>query len=50
VTTLPLFPLPAVLFPGGEIALRIFEPRYLDMIRDCARDGRGFRDLPHAGE
>lgn len=42
MTTLPLFPLPAVLFPGGEIALRIFEPRYLDMIRDCARDGRGF--------
>ena len=42
MTTLPLFPLPAVLFPGGEIALRIFEPRYLDMICDCARDGRGF--------
>lgn len=42
VTTLPLFPLPAVLFPGGEISLRIFEPRYLDMIRDCARGDRGF--------
>jgi Lon protease-like protein len=39
---LPLFPLRAVLFPGGPIRLRIFERRYLDMIRDCARDGSGF--------
>lgn len=39
---LPLFPLRAVLFPGGPMRLRIFERRYLDMIRDCARDGSGF--------
>lgn len=39
---LPLFPLAAVLFPGGRLQLRIFEPRYLDMVRECARDGRGF--------
>lgn len=39
---LPLFPLSAVLFPGGEMRLRIFERRYLDMIRDCARDDCGF--------
>lgn len=38
----PLFPLSTVLFPGGTLALRIFEPRYLDMIRDCARDSRPF--------
>lgn len=37
-----LFPLPAVLFPGGDLQLRIFERRYLDLVRDCARDGRGF--------
>jgi len=29
---IPLFPLHTVLFPGGPLALRIFEPRYLDMI------------------
>lgn len=35
---LPLFPLDSVLFPGGTLKLRIFERRYLDMVRDCARD------------
>ena len=39
---IPLFPLSAVLFPGGALSLRIFEPRYLDLIRDCSRDNAGF--------
>lgn len=39
---IPLFPLSSVLFPGGPLALRIFEPRYLDMVRDCARDDACF--------
>jgi Lon protease-like protein len=39
---LPLFPLGTVLFPGGRLALRIFEPRYLDLVRDCSRAQRGF--------
>jgi len=39
---LPLFPLNTVLFPGGPLGLRIFEQRYLDMVRDCARAGSGF--------
>lgn len=39
---LPLFPLGTVLFPGGRLSLRIFEPRYLDLIRDCTRSGAGF--------
>jgi len=39
---LPLFPLQTVLFPGAVVTLRIFEPRYLDMIRDCARSSTGF--------
>lgn len=39
---LPLFPLHTVLFPGGELKLRIFETRYLDLIRQCARSDRGF--------
>lgn len=34
---LPLFPLGGVLFPGGVLALKIFEQRYLDMAADCLR-------------
>lgn len=40
--SLPLFPLQIVLFPGGLLSLRVFEQRYLDMVRDCARSGSGF--------
>lgn len=39
---IPLFPLRSVLFPGGFLPLRIFEQRYLKMIRDCARNDSGF--------
>jgi len=39
---IPLFPLSAVLFPGGPLNLRIFERRYLDLVRDCSRSGSGF--------
>ncbi|MGN6225821.1 LON peptidase substrate-binding domain-containing protein [Dyella sp. KULCS107] len=39
---LPLFPLATVLYPGAPLSLRIFEPRYLDMVRDCTRQGTGF--------
>ncbi|HPO24408.1 MAG TPA: LON peptidase substrate-binding domain-containing protein [Arenimonas sp.] len=39
---LPLFPLNTVLFPGGILPLRIFEPRYLDMVKDCMRNNHGF--------
>jgi Lon protease-like protein len=39
---IPLFPLRTVLFPDGYLPLRIFEQRYLTMIRDCARDDSGF--------
>lgn len=41
-TALPLFPLRTVLMPGGLLALRIFEPRYLDLVRRCGRSGEGF--------
>lgn len=40
--SLPLFPLHAVLFPEGPLKLRIFEPRYLDMIGRCMREGTVF--------
>lgn len=39
---LPLFPLNTVLFPGGPLPLRIFEPRYLDMISNCLKTNTGF--------
>lgn len=40
--TLPIFALNTVLFPGGVLPLRLFEARYLDMARDCLRDGEPF--------
>ncbi len=39
---IPLFPLGTVLFPGGPLPLRIFETRYIDLVRRCLRDGAGF--------
>lgn len=38
----PLFPLNAVLFPGGPLPLRIFETRYVDMISHCMRNESPF--------
>ncbi len=38
----PLFPLNTVLFPGGPLPLRIFEPRYLSMISHCLRHDSPF--------
>ena len=38
----PLFPLNTVLFPGGPLPLRIFEPRYLDMISSCMKQDAPF--------
>jgi Lon protease-like protein len=42
VRELPLFPLNTVLFPGGPLPLKIFEPRYLDMVSRCMREQTGF--------
>jgi len=39
---IPLFPLETVLFPDGVIALKIFEARYLDMIKQCLREKTEF--------
>ena len=39
---IPLFPLRAVLFDGGRLPLRIFEPRYMDMIGNCMRENGVF--------
>jgi Lon protease-like protein len=39
---LPLFPLQAVLFPGGLLQLKVFEARYLDLITGCLRSSLPF--------
>ena len=39
---LPLFPLKTVLFPDGPLSLKVFEPRYLDMLTECEKTGNGF--------
>jgi Lon protease-like protein len=39
---IPLFPLNTVLFPGGPLPLRIFEARYIDLVRRCLREQSGF--------
>jgi len=41
-SVIPLFPLHIVLFPGGPLPLRIFETRYTDMVRRCAREQSPF--------
>lgn len=40
--SLSLFPLPTVLVPGAALGLRVFEPRYLDLVRECGRRQCGF--------
>ncbi|WP_353235497.1 LON peptidase substrate-binding domain-containing protein [Diaphorobacter ruginosibacter] len=42
LSSLPLFPLNTVLFPDGELALHVFEVRYLDMVRKCHQAGAPF--------
>lgn len=39
---IPLFPLGAVLLCGGKLPLRIFEPRYLDLVGRCLKTDTGF--------
>jgi Lon protease-like protein len=40
--SIPIFPLQTVLFPGALLPLRIFETRYMDMARECLREGTPF--------
>jgi Lon protease-like protein len=37
-----LFPLQTALFPGNKLPLRIFEPRYVDLIGNCMREQKRF--------
>ncbi len=39
---LPLFPLQLVVFPGEQLNLHIFEPRYRQLIKECEEEGITF--------
>ena len=39
---LPIFPLNTVLFPRGVLPLRVFETRYVDMVRECMKSSAPF--------
>jgi ATP-dependent Lon protease len=39
---IPLFPLDVVLFPGEQLPLHIFEPRYRGMVRECLDNNSPF--------
>lgn len=42
MTLLPLFPLDVVLFPGTDLPLHIFEPRYKEMMAECLANKSAF--------
>jgi uncharacterized protein len=39
---IPIFPLALVVFPGEELNLHIFEPRYKQLIADCHQSKKPF--------
>jgi uncharacterized protein len=41
-STIPLFPLGTILFPGGLLPLKLFEQRYMEMGKTCLRDEKPF--------
>ena len=42
INTYPVFPLSINVLPGAYLPLQIFEPRYLDMVKDCLAREEGF--------
>ncbi len=39
---IPIFPLGIVVYPGEELNLHIFEPRYKELIQECSKSGKPF--------
>jgi uncharacterized protein len=39
---IPIFPLGIVVYPGEELNLHIFEPRYKQLIQECSKNGKQF--------
>jgi len=37
-----IFPLKSIILPGGQFPLRIFERRYIDMVKECLKKNTGF--------
>ncbi|MEO6269351.1 MAG: LON peptidase substrate-binding domain-containing protein [Lautropia sp.] len=42
MNAIAIFPLSTILFPGGVLPLRVFETRYMDMVRECMKEDRPF--------
>jgi Lon protease-like protein len=42
INNVPIFPLSHPLFEEGVLPLQIFEPRYLDLVRECTREAKAF--------
>ena len=42
-TVIPIFPLNTVVFPGQQLPLHIFEPRYRQLVADVRRERGGVR-------
>jgi len=42
VVRIPIFALKTVLFPGARLPIRVFEPRYMEMVKVCLRDEQPF--------
>ncbi|AQG81547.1 LON peptidase substrate-binding domain-containing protein [Spirosoma montaniterrae] len=40
--TLPLFPLNLIVYPGEDLNLHIFEPRYRQLVNECLEDEKTF--------
>ncbi|MFI5153663.1 MAG: LON peptidase substrate-binding domain-containing protein [Chitinophagales bacterium] len=39
---IPIFPLSVIVFPGENLNLHIFEPRYKQLINECQRESKAF--------
>ena len=39
---IPIFPIDVVLYPNQNVPLKIFEPRYRQMLDDCMSSNRAF--------
>ena len=39
---IPIFPLGIVVYPGEDLNLHIFEPRYKQLIKECHEQKKGF--------
>ncbi|MCE3008087.1 MAG: LON peptidase substrate-binding domain-containing protein [Bacteroidetes bacterium] len=50
MSVLPIFPLQLIAFPGEEVALHIFEPRYLKLVAYCRENNKPFGLVPVFGK